>query len=325
VARIPAGAHILLAVVGFNYARFQWPRLAIADTARRMREMSKPVVRIAAVTVTWVAVQMLVFGGHGWATLSLVNDYLGGPEHVGGRWRYWFFEAIVQLMIVLLVLFSFAGVRRFERRHPFLLPLLLLIPAAAIRFELIRLVDRDYNYIYKPDTIAWCFLLGWAAARASSMRQRAVVTLLALVLVPDFFHHIDREVRLVVAVVMLAWLPTLPVPRLLAQPIGWLASASMWIFMTHWLVWPELTPYMPRGLAMVGTVAAGVVMWAAYRSVWSVLRVLKAEPTLDAQVAARDRRVGRRHHLDDRVVLDGQREVASDAAVGAHGVGLGLA
>jgi hypothetical protein len=226
---------------------------------------------------------------------------------------------------VLFVVFSFSRVRRFERSHPFLFPLLLLIPAAAMRYELIRVVDRDYNYIYRPDTIVWCFLLGWAAARATSVRQRTIVTALALALVPDFFHHTDRELRLVMAIVLLAWLPTLPVPRLVAQPLGWLASASMWIFMTHWLVWPELTPHMPRWSAMVATVAAGVALWAAYRSARSVLRVLKPEPALDAQVAVRDRRVGRRHDLDDRVVLHVQGEVATHAAIGAYGVGRRLA
>jgi hypothetical protein len=325
VARIPAGAHILLAVVGFNYARFQLPRLAVPDPLRRAREMAKPIVRIAAVTVAWVAAQMVLFGGHGLATLLMVNNYLGGPEHIEGRWRYWFFEAMVQLMLVLFVVFSFSAVRRFERRRPFLFPLLLLIPAAAMRFELIRVVDRDYNYIYRPDTIVWCFLLGWAAARATSVRQRMIVTVSALVLVPDFFSHSGREVRLVIAVVLLAWLPTLPVPRLFAQPLGWLASASMWIFMTHWLIWPELTPHMPRWLAMVATIAAGAALWAAGRSARSVLRVLKPEPAFDAQVAVRDRRVGRRHDLDDRVVLDVQREIAPHAAVGAHGVGGRLA
>ena len=176
VARIPAGAHILLAVVGFNYARFQLPRLRIADTTPAVTETLAPIARIAAVTVAWVAAQMVVFGGYGLATLLLVNDYAGGPHHVEGRWRFWFFEAIVQIMLVLFVLFCFAGVRRLERRHPFVFPLLLLVPAAALRFQLVHVVDRDYNYIYRPDTVVWCFLLGWAAARASSWRQRIVVS-----------------------------------------------------------------------------------------------------------------------------------------------------
>jgi hypothetical protein len=325
VARIPAGAHILLAVVGFNYARFQLPRLRIARARRRITESLKPIVRIAAVTVAWVAAQMMIVGGYGVATLLLVNDYVGGPRHIAGRWRYWFFEVIVQIMLVLFVLFLFDRVRRFERRHPFLLPLLLLVPAAVLRFQLVHVVDRDYNFVYRPDTIVWCFLLGWAAARASSWRQRAVVSALAIAFAVDFFGLAGREARLIVALMLLAWVPTLPVPRLLAQPIGWVASASMWIFMTHWLIWPELTAHMPRWLAMVGTVAGGVLVWAVCRSAWSVLRVLKPEPAFDAQVAVRDRRVCGRHDFDDRVVLDVQREVAPDTAVGTHGVGLGLA
>jgi hypothetical protein len=325
VARIPAGAHILLAVVGFNYARFQVPRLRIGDTRRRVSEALKPIVRLAAVTVAWVAAQMVVFGGYGLTTLLLVNNYAGGAHHVEGRWRFWFFEAIVQIMLVLFALFCFAGVRRFERRHPFLMPLVLLVPAAVLRFQLVHVVDRDYNYIYRPDTIVWCFLLGWAAARASSWRDRVIVTVLAVAFAAEFFEYAGRESRLVAAMALLAWVPTLPVPRILSQPIGWVASASMWIFMTHWLIWPALTPHMPRGIAMVGTVTVGVLVWAACRSVWSVLRVLKAEPALDAQVAVRDRGISGRHDLDDRVVLDVEREVAPDAAVRAHGVGLGLA
>ena len=325
VARIPAGAHILLAVVGFNYARFQLPRLRIGDARRRVAQALSPTVRIAAVSVAWVGLQMLIFGGHGVATLLLVNNYAGGPEHIEGRWRDWFFEAIVQIMLVLFIMFCFERVRRFERHHPFLLPLLLLVPAAALRFQLVHVVDRDYNYIYRPDTVVWCFLLGWAAARASSVRQRLVVSVLAVFLAVDFFHFAGREGRLIAALALLVWVPTLPVPRLLAQPVGWLASASMLIFMTHWLIWPELTPHMPQWTAMVGTIAGGVLIWAACRSIWSVLRVLKAEPALDAQIAVRDRRIRGRHDLDDRVVLDVEREVASDTAVGAHGVGLGLA
>jgi hypothetical protein len=170
--------------------------------------------------------------------------------------------------LALFVLFSFAAVRRLERRHPFLFPLLLLVPAAAMRFELIRLVDRDYNYIYRPDTVLWCFLLGWAAARAATWQQRLLVSGLALVMVPHFFHFVDREVRLLLALGLLVWVPTVPVPRLLAQPIGWLASASMWIFMTHWLIWPELTAFLPPVAAMIGTIGVGVVVWAGCRELF---------------------------------------------------------
>ena len=55
-----------------------------------------------------------------------------------------------------------------------------------------------------------------------------------------------------------------------------------------------------------------------------VLDELEAEPTLDAQMAVGHRRVHRRGHLDDLVVLDVERERAADAAVRADRVGHGL-
>ena len=52
-----------------------------------------------------------------------------------------------------------------------------------------------------------------------------------------------------------------------------------------------------------------------------VLDVLEAEAAFDAEVAVGDGVVGGRHHLDDRVVLDVQRQRAADPAIGADRVG----
>jgi len=275
IARVPAGAHILLAVVGFNFARFQVPRLVRGRDARWWRDALTPIGRLAAVTSGWTALQMLLWGGYGWTTLLLVNNYLGAPQHVDGRWRYWFFESILLTMLLVVVLFASGRVRELAQRRPVWVPLMLLIPAAVLRFEVVRLVDRDYNYVYRPDTIAWCFVLGWAAAAAAAWRQRLLVSLAAVVLAYGYFGNADREIRVVLAVAALAWVPTVLVPRLLARPLGWVASASMWIFMTHWLVWPELTPIVPPVVAMSGTVAAGVALWASWRAICAQSEALR--------------------------------------------------
>lgn len=57
---------------------------------------------------------------------------------------------------------------------------------------------------------------------------------------------------------------------------------------------------------------------------WSVLNVLVPKAPLYAQVAARDAVIHGRVDLDDLVVLDMQVEVATNAAVGAHGSSDGL-
>ena len=203
-------------------------RRAAADRRRRLRPRRplrrglSPVAKLAAVTSAWIAVQMVVWGGYGWKSLLLVNNYLGAPRHADGRWRFWFFESILVIMLAGVALFAVGRVRAFARRHPFRLPMLLLIPAAVLRFELVRLVDRDYNYVYKPDTVVWCFLLGWAAAVARTWQQRVVVSLAAVALVPGYFEYFDRELRLTLAVLLLVWLPAVVVPRLLrGRLVGW--------------------------------------------------------------------------------------------------------
>ena len=63
---------------------------------------------------------------------------------------------------------------------------------------------------------------------------------------------------------------------------------------------------------------------ARWSGVAAVLHVLEAEPALDAQVAVGHRVVARAGDLDDGVVLNVQRELATDAAIRTDRVGLCL-
>jgi hypothetical protein len=62
-------------------------------------------------------------------------------------------------------------------------------------------------------------------------------------------------------ILMLAWLPTLPVPRATSGLAVLLASASMHIYLVHWLVYPLLTG-ISVPLAVAASLAAGVAYWA---------------------------------------------------------------
>jgi hypothetical protein len=68
-----------------------------------------------------------------------------------------------------------------------------------------------------------------------------------------------------VGLLMLIWLPTLPVPQLIAPLLRGLAAASLWIHLTHWVVWPLLLNQLelPRLLVLPGCLLAGMIMAAA--------------------------------------------------------------
>ena len=60
---------------------------------------------------------------------------------------------------------------------------------------------------------------------------------------------------------LLAWLPALPMPRALGRVTVLLASASMHIYLVHWLVYPPLAS-LGLPLALAASLAAGVAYWA---------------------------------------------------------------
>lgn len=259
-AFIPAGgAHLLLAIAGFNFSRFP---LSAAHAAGRVARAAASAARIAVPTSLWIGVQMLLAGGYSLGALLLVNNYTGDPARTGHRWEYWFLEALVQFLVVFTLVFGIPAVRRFHARNPFALAMALLAVALVPRFGLVPTGD-PYNAIFRPHMVAWVFLLGWAAHRADTPRRRLLVTAVAAASVPGFFGQPVREAIVLGGLLALLWIPVLPVPRPLTRGIGLVAAASMYIYLTHWQVWPLLIGYMPFPVALVLTVAAGVGVWVA--------------------------------------------------------------
>lgn len=281
--RLPGGAHTLLAVVGYNFARFQ---LTPTELPGRLRRSVASIARVAIPTSTWIGINMLLVGGYSAGALFLVNNYFGSPWRRDGRWQYWYFEAFVQIMIVLAVLFSVAAVRRLERRAPFAFALAILAAALAIRFELVVWGD-DYNAVFRPHAVAFFVALGWCAHRASTTSQRLLVTALTVISTVGFFDQVDREWRIIVMIAALIWIPTLPLPALVGRVVAVVAAASMYIFLLHWQVWPLFTPWLDDRVAFVATMAVGVAAW------WVLTGVAE--------------RIGRAFRRDDRAAAEDGR------------------
>lgn len=265
VFRLAGGAHILLAVLGWNFARFQ---LLPHDIPNRLRRSMATVSRIAIPTSLWIGFNMVVAGGYSLGAMFLVNNYLGDPARRGGRWEYWYFETFVQVTIVLALVFSIGAVRRLERSGPFTFALGVLAVTWLFRFEIIEL-GHSYNEVFRPHTAASFIALGWCAQRASVLWQRLFVTALILVTTFGYFATVgyidqfDRELRIALLISALVWIPSLRLPIPLVAVVGRIAAASMYIFLVHWQVWPLLTPLVNDRMAFLLTIAAGVLVWWA--------------------------------------------------------------
>lgn len=243
---IGGGAHVLLGAAGFNLARFQ-----LAG-----RSPWSSILRLAIPAVAWVGLVAATTDDFDLAHALMLHGWIGGR----GRWAYWFVEVLLQLLVVVGALMSIPAVRRLERRVPFGFPAMLLVPALLVRFDVIDL-GTHHRLFFRPHEVAWIFLLGWLAERSTDARQRAVVSALVLATVPGFFGDPTREAVLAGGILVLLWLRRIPVPRLVAPALGALASASLWIYLTHYQVHPLLSDRHPLA-AMVLSVAVGVAGWS---------------------------------------------------------------
>jgi hypothetical protein len=262
---LPGGAHALLAVAGYNFARFQV----------HARSMSASIARVAVPSMCWIAVVAVVSNGYGWPNALLVHGFVERP---GDRWSYWFVEALVQILIPLAVLTSVPVISRLERSRPFAFAVGAVVAGLVVRFDVIDLTMT--RPIYRPLEVFWLFALGWAAARATGWSQRLVVSSLAAVAVADFFADTSRELIILAGLLAIVWAPSLPVPRLALRAAAPVAGASLYIYLTHFQAYPPLDRVFGPAAAVVGSLVAGVLAWlCAQRLIDAAERAVRTRRT----------------------------------------------
>jgi acyl carrier protein len=269
------GAHVLLAVAGYNFARFH---ATGEGGARQLRRGLTSVARIAVPVLAWISMMFTWREPFSVPRLLLVDNVLGE-----GLWRYWFVEVVVQLLVVLTVVLAVPSVRDLERRAPYRFALALLGAALVLRFGLTPL-GTPSEAMYRTDTVAWVFFAGWAAQRAATFGQRALVVTAVMVALPGFFDGSTRSAVVAAGLLALVWAPRLRAPAPMHRVVGAVAGASLWIFLTHFAVFPLLRPHVAP--AVLFAVAFPVGIGAAALVDRAVARVGRAGARSRAGVAA---------------------------------------
>ncbi|MFI8568790.1 AMP-binding protein [Rhodococcus sp. NPDC078407] len=252
------GAHVLLAIAGYNFARFH---LGAAERNERIRRVLRSVARIAVPSMLWIGSVIALTGDYRITSAFLLNGILG-PDGWSAEWRYWFVEAIVYIVLAVAALLFVPILDGLERSHPFWFPMGLVGLGLVTRYGLID-IDDGPNRILTASVVFWLFALGWAAAQASTVRQRLCVTAAVVGTVPGFFFgDTQREVIVAGGLCMLVWLSSIPFPRMPSRVAGVLASASLYIYLTHFQVYLPLRDDHPI-LAFVLSIVVGILFWQA--------------------------------------------------------------
>ncbi|MFF5314795.1 AMP-binding protein [Streptomyces massasporeus] len=257
-------AHVFLGVAGYNFARFL---LTDAPRRERVRRLWRSIARIAVPSMAWITGAVLLTDFYDPANALLLNTLLDqGNDRFD--WAYWFVEALVYFLIALAFLMAVPLVDRLERRYTFGVPLALMAISLVGRYDLLDLASARPQL--SPSVVFWLFALGWGAARADTVRQRALLTAVLLLTVPGLFQDQPLRTTLVIAGLgLLIWVPTLPSLGPLSALAGVLASSSLYIYLTHYQLYPHLQEDFP-----LTALFASLVLGVGYAAV--VTRVARA-------------------------------------------------
>jgi acyl-CoA synthetase (AMP-forming)/AMP-acid ligase II len=244
------GAHLLVAVAGFNFARFQ---LGPGSRVERLRGQLASIARIAVPTVAWIAVAaLLIADEYGIANVLLANAVVG-PEEWSLQWHFWFVEVLLYILLALALVLAVPAADRAERRWPLAFAAAVLAAGLLGRYGL---VDLGVPHT-RP--VLWLFALGWLAARCVAPWQRVFVTAVVLATVPGFFGDAQREVLIAGGLLLLLWAPSVPSPAALCRLAAVLAAASLYVYLTHWQVYRPLAE-APL-VAVFASFAVGIAYW----------------------------------------------------------------
>lgn len=241
--RLAGGAHILLAVAGFLFARYV---LTAQETADRVRRTVRGAIGIAVPALVVAAVMVFGFKSIHWSNLALVH-WLVRPRDIN---IFWFVEALLLASAITTALLAVPRVRAAYVTDPWRTAIVALAVLLVPRYLVLALFDGPVRGL--PGTVAWLFVAGLAMAVADTGRRRLITAVIALSATIGFFPSWERNLTIQVGLLVLAFLPTLPVPRLLVRPLGALAAASLHIYLVQFQVFAFFdTPIVQFAAALV--------------------------------------------------------------------------
>ncbi|MGH3948641.1 MAG: AMP-binding protein [Pseudonocardiaceae bacterium] len=252
---ILGGAHLLLVISGWCFARFGLARVEGDSPGGRILRSA---TRIAVPAIAWLIYRMAVTQDVGWPNIFLINNFLQTSSAIG----YWFIEVLVQVLVVLAIVFAIPAVRRIEARHGFTVAAIALVLALIARLG----IDDTSEFperAMSTQGVMWFFVLGWIAQRSATTVQKVLVVGVAVVIMPGFFGDPVREGIVAGGLLLLLLLPQITVPRLVVPVVGLIAGASLYIYLTHYAVYPSLLVRLalPAVVVALISLAVGIGAW----------------------------------------------------------------
>lgn len=253
------GASTLMVVAGMSFAAFTLPQV--------LQSASVIPIAVLAIRIAMIALglELLTFLATGYGELPaffFVGNWVS-PDVEGDSW---FIDLYLQLLCLMMLLLSLPAVRNIAQRHLYWASVVAAAIMVAVAATSDAIVDTNSLFRRLPNIYGWMFMVGIAATLAKTSRDRVAVSTVALLGLWQFEEYRIGTPYFPLALVVLLWVPYIPLPRIVASGCRMVAGASLIIYLTHFhfeMLFERLIeahPALDWALAIIG----GVVAWRLY-------------------------------------------------------------
>jgi peptidoglycan/LPS O-acetylase OafA/YrhL len=263
---IDGGAWLLLIPSGYSFARFQLQRVVSKDSPWPALGTAP---RIFVSAFLFIALLQLRARELTPSTLLFYSNFI--DPLAGNGASYWFINVLLQLYLISFALCAVPVVRRALRQQP-LRSSFLVLGAAALSTKLVPKVwDTNHLYNLVPHYMGWLFVGGICLYYARDRKWRWVASLVLAVLTYELVPLESVKVWVGVGGLALIWLSQIRMPGWLARALSGLASASLYIYLTHQTVYRGVRAAAPSAghvVEILVALAVGIAVWIGFDRVW---------------------------------------------------------
>lgn len=273
---IDGAAFLLLLPAGYSFARFQLQR--VIETGKAQLALGT-MPRILLPTLLILILQQARHRELIVPPLLLVNNFVNTPGEV---FSFWFIEVYVQLHLLLAVVLTSSRVRALLGGHAYAASLGALVGSALLSAGSRWVWDTTHLGDLLPHHSLWYFLLGFCVLFARERWQRWLNTALVIALPLWFVPGSSRAVWIIFGGLVLSWARPVDLPTGVARAVSALASASLYIYVSHFLVLEPVARAFPSAGfigQLVAALAVGVGLWLAFEQFWRRARALQERRT----------------------------------------------
>lgn len=267
-----SATHALFFISGISLGKFQLNQiLTMADFS----PIIKTIAKIAIPTFIFIlAIQLRHVDDIDLFNLFLIGNF---QTEYGEIRHFWFIEVLLQCYIMIALIFSIKKVRHQFLADPFLLSivasvlsLLLAMVTSALFFDAADVGAA--GAAFNPISRLWLMFLGIALVYANTFQKKmitfltAIMSFIASTISEPYMAEVDQYLFSVTAILMIVFVNKLPIPKASATLIRLVASASMFIYLSHFTLGGHLDFYpfghfIPKIVAML---IAGILIQVSW-------------------------------------------------------------